>query len=183
MKIFCVYAAAITALMLSVAPPAVAQQPARRVVLLDRIVAVVNEDVITRCDLDDRLKVVTTQLRQQGTPPPATDVLEKQVLDRMIYAKVQLQLAKETGLRVDDGQLDKAIARIAEDNKISPVQLRETLEKDGIGFAKFREDIRDEIVMARLREREVDNKITVADSEVDNLLKSLQLQDGKTEEF
>jgi peptidyl-prolyl cis-trans isomerase SurA len=170
-------------LVLSVAPSATAQQPARRVVLLDRIVAVVNEDVITRRDLDDRLKVVTNQMRQQGTPLPAADALEKQVLERMIYTRVQLQFAKETGLRVDDGQLDKTIARIAEDNKISVEQMRETLNRDGVNFTKFREDIRDEIVMARLREREVDNKITIADSEIDNLLNSLQAQGGQTEEF
>jgi peptidyl-prolyl cis-trans isomerase SurA len=100
----------------------------------------------------------------------------------MIYAHVQLQFAKETGLRVDDGQLDKALARIAEDNKISLATMRETLEKDGVSFAKFREDIRDEITMSRLREREVDNKITVADSEVDNLLTATQ-QEGKLEEY
>ena len=170
-------------LLAAVAPAGAAQAPASRVVQLDRIVAVVNEDVITRRDLDDRVKVVTMQLREQGTPAPPVDVLEKQVLDRMIYTKVQLQFAKETGLRVDDGQLDSAIGRIAENNKISPAQLRETLERDGVSFGKFREDIREEIVMARLREREVDNKITVADSEVDNLLNVLQLQDGKTEEF
>jgi peptidyl-prolyl cis-trans isomerase SurA len=163
--------------------PAAAQAPGSRVVLLDRIIAVVNEEVITRRDLDDRIKVVSVQLRDQGTPAPPQDVLERQVLDRMIYTRVQLQFAKETGLRVDDGQLDSAIARIAENNKISPAQLRATLEKDGVSFAKFREDIRDEIVMSRLREREVDNKIMVADSEVDNLLKTLQLQEGKTEEF
>jgi peptidyl-prolyl cis-trans isomerase SurA len=163
---------------------AAAQAPASgRVVLLDRIVAVVNEDVITQRDLDDRMKVVTIQLREQGTPAPPKDVLEKQVLDRMIYTKVQLQFAKETGLRVDDSQLDSAIGRIAENNKISPAQLRAALEKDGVSFTKFREDIRDEIVMSRLREREVDNKITVSDSEVDNLLKTLQSQGGKTEEF
>ena len=162
---------------------AAAQAPGKRIILLDRIVAVVNEDVITRRDLDDRMRVVSVQLREQGTPAPPTDVLEKQVLDRMIYTKVQLQFAKETGLRVDDGQLDSAIARIAENNKITPAKLRETLEKDGVSFAKFREDIRDEIVMSRLREREVDNKITVAESEIDNLLNALKSQDGKTEEF
>ncbi len=172
------------ALVLSGALQAAAQQPAAgRIVLLDRIVAVVNEDVITRRDLDDRLKVVTRQLRQQGTTPPPAEVLEKQVLERMIYTRVQLQLAKETGLRVDDGQLEKALARIAEENKISLAQMRETIEKDGTSFAKFREDIRDEITMARLREREVDNKITVADSEVDNLLNAPQSQDGKVDEF
>jgi peptidyl-prolyl cis-trans isomerase SurA len=183
MKKFNVFPMAVLMLVLAGAQSAVAQQPARRVVLLDRIVAVVNEDVITRRDLDDRLKVVTNQMRQQGTPLPAADALEKQVLERMIYTRVQLQFAKETGLRVDDGQLDKTIARIAEDNKISVEQMRETLGKDGVNFVKFREDIRDEIIMARLREREVDNKITIADSEIDNLLTSLQAQGGQTEEF
>jgi len=171
-------------LVLICTPHAAAQNPAGgRIVRLDRIIAVVNEEVITRRDLDDRIKVVLNQLRQQGTPPPPPDVLEKQVLERMIYTRVQLQYAKETGLRVDDAQLEKALARIAEDNKISLATLRDTLEKDGMSFAKFREDIRDEITMARLREREVDNKITVAESEVDNLLKTQQLQDGKVEEF
>jgi peptidyl-prolyl cis-trans isomerase SurA len=184
MKIFRAHIVAACVLVLSITLNAQAQQPAAgRIVLLDRIVAVVNEDVITRRDLDDRLQVVATQVRKQGTPPPAADVLEKQVLERMIYTRVQLQLARETGLRVDDGQLEKALARIAEDNKISLAQMRETIEKDGVSFAKFREDIRDEITMARLREREVDNKITVADSEVDNLLNAPQSQDGKVEEF
>lgn len=182
MKNFRIFGIAMAAVMLSGAP-AGAQPASARIVLLDRIVAVVNEDVITRRDLDDRLKVVSAQLRQQGTPLPGTEVLEKQVLERMIYTLVQIQFAKETGLRVDDGQLDKALLRIAEDNKISLAQMRATIEKDGVHFAKFREDIRDEIVLSRLREREVDNKITVADSEVDNLLGSLQLQDGKNEEF
>ena len=179
-----VAAFALALFALTATPHVYAQKPAAgRIALLDRIVAVVNEEVITRRDLDDRLKVVLTQLRQQGTPPPPPDVLEKQVLERMIYSRVQLQYAKETGLRVDDAQLEKALARIAEDNKISLAAMRDTLEKDGVSFAKFREDIRDEITMARLREREVDNKITVAESEVDNLLRTLQLQDGKVEEF
>ena len=172
------------ALVLSGAHHVGAQQPAAgRIVLLDRIVAVVNEDVITRRDLDDRVKAAIQQLRRQGTPLPAGDVLEKQVLERMIYSRVQLQLARETGLRVDDGQLEKALSRIAEENKISLAQMRETIEKDGSTFTKFREDIRDEITLSRLREREVDNRITVADSEIDNALRAQQLRGGTSEEF
>lgn len=166
------------------APHAFAQKPATgRIVLLDRIVAVVNDEVITRRDLDERVKVVLTQLRQQGTPPPPHDVIEKQVLERMIFNRVQLQYAKETGLRIDDATLEKTIGRIAEDSKLTLAQLRDALEKDGVNFNQFREDIREEITMARLREREVDNKITIAESEIDNLLSARQIQDGKTEEF
>jgi peptidyl-prolyl cis-trans isomerase SurA len=165
-------------------PDASAQKPASgRVVQLDRIIAVVNDEVITRRDLDDRLKVTLNQLRQQGTPLPSADALEKQVLERMIYNYVQLQYAKETGLRVDDSTLDNAINRIAESNKISIAAMREAIEKDGVSFNKFREEIRGEIIMVRLREREVDNKIQIAESEVDNFLSTLQGQEGATEEF
>lgn len=177
-------AAGLALLALTAAPHAFAQKPpASRVVLLDRIVAVVNDQVITRRDLDERVMVVLTQLRQQGTPPPSRDVLEKQVLERMIFDQVQLQYAKETGLRIDDATLEKTLSRIAEDSKLTPAQLRAALEKDGISFAKFREDIRDEITMARLREREVDNKITIADSEIDNFLSTRQIQEGKSDEY
>jgi len=178
-------AAGLALLALAAAPPhALAQKPpASRVVLLDRIVAVVNDQVITRRNLDERITVVLTQLRQQGTPPPTREVLEKQVLERMIFNQVQLQYAKETGLRIDDATLEKTLSRIAEDSKLTPAQLRAALEKDGISFAKFREDIRDEITMARLREREVDNKVTIADSEIDNFLSTRQIQEGKSDEY
>ena len=177
-------AAGVAVLALAIAPHAAAQKPAAgRVVLLDRIIAVVNDEVITRRDLDDRIKVVLSQLRQQGTPLPTPEVLEKQVLERVIYNQVQLQYAKETGLRVEDSILEKAVNRIAEDNKISVAAMRQALEKDGVNFNKFREELRDEIIMVRLREREVDNKIQIADSEIDNFLSTLQAQDGKVEEF
>ncbi len=179
-----VTAAGFALLALAIAPHGFAQKPAAgRIVLLDRIIAVVNDEVITRRDLDERVKVVLTQLRHQGTPPPPSDVLEKQVLERMIFNRVQLQYARDTGLRVDDATLEKTISRIAEDSKITLPQLRDALEKDGVSFNKFREDIREEVAMARLREREVDNKITIADSEIDNLLDSLQTQGSKVEEF
>jgi len=171
-------------LALAAAPHAFGQKPpASRIVLLDRIVAVVNDQVITRRDLDERVTTVLTQLRQQGTPLPQRDALEKQVLERMISNQVQLQYAKETGLRVDDATLEKTVNRIAEDSKLTPAQLRAALEKDGISFNKFREDIREEITIVRLREREVDNKITIADSEVDNFLSTRQIQEGKTDEY
>jgi peptidyl-prolyl cis-trans isomerase SurA len=159
------------------------ERPAGRVVLLDRIVAVVNDQVITRRDLDDRMRSVQAQLRQQGTPLPPTDVLERQVLERLIQTRAQLQLARDTGLRVDDATLDSAIGRIASSNKLSVQELRGLIEKDGVNFTKYREEIRDEIVLVRLREREVENKIQIADSEVDNFLSTLQQQDSRSEEF
>jgi peptidyl-prolyl cis-trans isomerase SurA len=151
--------------------------------LVDRVVAVVNDDIITRHELDDAIKVVVTQLQRQNTPLPPSDILEKQVLERVIMSRVQLQYAKETGVTVDDPTLDKAILRIAEGNKMSLAQLQQALQKDGVEFPRFREEIRNEIINARLREREVDNRIVISDSEVDNFLRNQQQQGAKTEEF
>ncbi len=140
------------------------------IVPVDSIAAVVNSEVITSGELAERMKTVTQQLRQQGTPLPPADLLQKQVLERMIMDRLQLQLAKETALRVDDLQLDRTVARVAENNKMSLTQFRQVLERDGIQFDKFREEIRDEILLSRLREREVDNHIVVTDNEIDYFL-------------
>ncbi len=164
------------------APPGLTQ-PARKVIVLDSIVAVVNSEVITRGDLDNRTRTAAQQLKQQGTPLPPREALERQMLERLISSKVQLQRARETGLRVDEGELDRAIQRIAEENKLSGQALRAALEKDGIPFARFREDIRDEIILTRLREREVDNRIVVTDSEVDNFISTQQAQSERGEEY
>jgi peptidyl-prolyl cis-trans isomerase SurA len=161
-------------------PPAAARGG---IVVLDRIVAVVNSEVITRADLAKRTQIAAAQLRSQGTPLPPREVLERQVLERLISTSVQLQLAKETGLRVDDSELDRALQRIASENKLDVGGLRAAVERDGIPFDRFREDIRGEIVMARLREREVDNKIVVTESEIDNYVKTQQARTDVGEEY
>ncbi|HXZ96958.1 MAG TPA: peptidylprolyl isomerase [Burkholderiales bacterium] len=154
----------------------------RKVIPLDRIVAVVNDDVITQYELNDHINLVVNQLKKQGTPLPPQEVLQRQLLERLIIDRVQLQYAKETGVRVDDTQLEKTLERIAENNKINLQTMRETLEREGVNFNHFREEIRNEIIMARLREREVDNKIVVTDSEIANYLKS-QAALGKEDEY
>ena len=162
--------------------PLWAQKPPP-VVVLDRIVAVVNDEVITRIDLNGRVGIAIKQLRQQGTPLPPREVLERQLLDRMVTDRVQLHFAKETGLRVDDTELDRAIGRIAQENKLTLQGMRQALEKDGVPFPRFREDIRDEIVMARLREREVDARIVVSEGEIDNFLSLQQGQEGGSDDY
>jgi peptidyl-prolyl cis-trans isomerase SurA len=154
-----------------------------KVATLDRIVAVVNSDVVTQLELNQRLRMVTQQLQKQGTPLPPREVLEKQLLERVILERVQLQFAQETGVKVDDAQLDKTLQRIAQENKLSQEQFRAALEKDGLDFGKFREEIRREIIMARLREREVDNRISVSDGEVENYLSSRSEAQGGGNEF
>jgi peptidyl-prolyl cis-trans isomerase SurA len=164
-------------------PATYAQKPRSKPVVLDRIVAVVNDEAITALELEERTQFAMKQLAQQGTTPPAKAVVERQLLDRLIADRVQLQFAKETGVRVDDVELDRAIARIAEQNKISLESLRATLQKDGVPFAKFREDIRSEIVRSRLREREVDNKIVITESEIDALLSASVNEEVASDEF
>ena len=176
------YALVLGAALWAAACPAPAQQP-RPVVVLDRIVAVVNNEVITRADLDLRYHAATLQLKQQGTPLPPRATLETQILDRLITDHVQLQLAKETGLRVDDSELDRAIQRIAQENKLTLEQLRATLEKDGVPFARFREDIRKEITLGRLRQREVDNRIVVSEGEIESFINAQQGLAGRGEQY
>jgi len=166
-----------------VQPPAATAIAAPPATVIDRVVAVVNDEAITRRELDDAIKNVTVQLQQQNVPLPPNDVLEKQVLERLINSRAQLQEAKDTGLNVDDIAVEKAIERIAERNNISTAQLQESLKKDGVDIARFREQVRNEITLARLRERDVDNKIVVSDNEIDNFLKVQQGKGGNAEEF
>ena len=150
---------------------------------IDQVAVVVNDDVITRYELNAYLDKVRQQLKKQGTPLPATKDLEKQVLERMIIDMLQLQFAKESGLRIDDTQLDKALGRIAQQNNFpSLAYFRAKLTKEGVDFKKFREEIRNEITFSRLREREVDSKLVISDNEIENYLLIQGKQAGKSEE-
>ena len=148
---------------------------------IDSVVAIVNDAVITRSELDDQTRTIKQQLRQQNTPAPTGDVLQKQVLERLISSRLQLQLAANTGIRADDDTLNRAINRIAEQNKLSLSEFRAVLEKDGFSFDKFREDIRNEIIITRLRQRQVDSRITVTDQEVSQFL-AAQARQGKSDD-
>ena len=141
-----------------------------RIIPVDRIVAVVNDEVITQNDLNERVQLVVRQFQRQGGQLPAADALSRQILERMINDLLQIQLAKETGIKIDDLTLDRTIERIAQENTLSMADFRAALEKDGIRYPRFREDIRSEIMLARLREREVENAIVVTDAEVDTEL-------------
>jgi len=150
---------------------------------IDRIVAVANEEVITRKELNDQYKTAVRQLQKQGVALPPREVLEKQLLERVILSRLQLQIARESGLRVSDDQLDKTLQRIAQDNGMTPSEFRFTLEREGITFEKFREEIRTEILLARLKEREIDNKIVITDIEVSNHIRTEETASGKIEEY
>ncbi|WP_313951759.1 peptidylprolyl isomerase [Accumulibacter sp.] len=173
----------LSACLVGLAMAQTSPKPASQPIPADRIVAVVNDEVITLHELRSRLDSALGQLQRQGTTLPPRDVLEKQMLERLVMDKVQLQFARDSGLRVDDAQLDQALQRIAANNKLSLPQFRAALEKDGLSFATFREEIRAEITIARLREREVDSKIFISEGEIDNYLSGVSGQGGANEEY
>ena len=152
------------------APRQAAARPPQRIVLVDRIVAVVGREVVTASELAERRDLAERQLQRQGTPLPERGILERQILERLILDKAQLQLARENGVRVEEIQLDRALERIAENNRMSLTAFRQALEKDGVPFEKFRNEVREQIQMQRLREREVDDRIEVSESEIDTFL-------------
>jgi peptidyl-prolyl cis-trans isomerase SurA len=168
------------------AGPALAQPTqagATREQPLDRVVAVVNDEAITQYDLDDAKRIVLDQLKRQRLPQPPADVLDRQVLERLITERALLQYAKENGVKVDDVQIERTIQRIAEDNKMTPDDLRKALAQDDVPYARYRDDVRNEIIVQRLREREVDSRITVSDAEVDQYLATLKAQSGGETEY
>ena len=163
--------------------PPVSTAAPPRVIAIDRVIAVVNDEAITQYELDDARSIVLQQLKQQNVQQPATDVLDKQVLERLITERALLQHAKDSGIKVDDTQVERAIQRIAEDNKLTLDGLRQALARDGVTYAKYREDVRREIIVQRLREREVDARITVSDAEVENYLATIKAQFGGEAEY
>ncbi len=147
-----------------------AQALAQRAVPVDRVVAVVNNEVVTALELRERVQAAIRQLQQRGIEAPPLEVLEEQVLERMIIERAQLQLAAETGLRLDEATVDRAIASIARNNDLTEDELRAVLAEDGISWTRFREEIRTELTITRLREREVESQIVVTEAEIDNFI-------------
>ena len=160
------------------APLAVA---AERITLVDRIVAIVNKDVITASELEQAVGMAERELNRRGTPLPDHAVLERQMLERLVLTKAQLQLARSNGLRVEELQLDRAVQRIAESNKMTLADFRKALERDGVSFDGWREQIREEMLLARLREREVDDRVQVSDTELDLFLEQMKARPEATE--
>jgi peptidyl-prolyl cis-trans isomerase SurA len=170
--------AALLAAMLAGAAP---DAPAQRGGLVDRIVAVVNKDVITATELAERMAFAERQLRRENIALPERALLERQMLERLVLEKAQLQLAADSGLRVDELQLDRAVQRIAEGNKATLAEFRRRLESEGVAFDKFRAEVRQQILLTRLREREVDDRVQVSDSEIDIFLEVNRAAAGAVE--
>ena len=149
-------------------------QSASSITSVDYIVAVVNEEVITHRELDRAVDTTISQLQQQGIQLPDNQAIKSQVMESLIVKRIQLQRADEIGLTVSDSELDETIQRIADENNLSLQAFYVALEEDGVNFNKFRNDVRDEVIMVRLREREVNSRVNVTDGEIDNFLRTQQ---------
>lgn len=150
---------------------------------LDRIVAVVNNEVILDSELVEMEQTVRQQLRQRDAAIPSSEILRRQVLERLIMQRLQIQRAEMSGIRVADDALNAAIRQIAENNNLTLRQFRDALESDGYDFTEFRETIREEMVINRLRKSEVEDSIVVSEREVDNFLATQNLQGDSEQAF
>lgn len=142
------------------------------IVEVDRIVAIVNKGVITQQDLNRRITEALSNLKQRNITPPAKATLERQVLDQMITEEVLVQYAEMDGITISDADIDQAIDRLAERNKLNVESLYNQIQQKGITRDRFRQDIHRELMADKLRQREVDSRITVTDTEVEQALKS-----------
>lgn len=146
-------------------------QTTKAPVPVDRIAAVVNNDVVTEIELQQRVHQMALNLRRQNIQLPPMNALRDQVLDRMIVERVISQKAKETGLRVDDSMLSGAIEQIAHNNGLTVPQLEQRLKADGVSFNSFKNQIYNDLLTQRLRERDVDETIQIPESEIDQYIK------------
>ncbi len=140
----------------------------------DYIVAVVNSEPVTNNEVRTRLARIEQQLAQQGTPVPPRAELARQVLERLISERAQLQFARETGIRVSDAQVDQAEQNVARQNQVEVAELRRRLAAEGLSLASFREDLRNQLTLQRLRERELESRVSVTEQEIDQYLREQQ---------
>ena len=156
------------ALLLGASPITLAQ--ALHTTPIDSIVAVVEEDVILRSELDQAVHNIRLRLADRTDQLPPPNVLEKQVLERLVMMRLQLQRAEDMGLRVGDIELDQTVSRIAQQQGVTPDQMRAQLARDGINYQDFRQQLRDELIVSRLQQNFVQSRVTVSESEIDNAL-------------
>jgi peptidyl-prolyl cis-trans isomerase SurA len=146
---------------------------------IDRIVAVVEDDVILQSELNDAVAAIQQQYANQPGQLPPIDVLRRQVLDRLVLMKLQLQRADDQGIRVSDSDVDQAVQAVAAQNKMTPDQLRAAVEQSGMSYAAYRQQLHDQLVVQKLHENVVRSSVSVTDSEINNLLSSPSYKAGE----
>jgi peptidyl-prolyl cis-trans isomerase SurA len=149
----------------------------------DFIIAVVNQELVTAVELEQRLARVRADAARAGQRLPPDAQLRQQVLEALIDERVILSYARDTGARVDDAELDRAVASVAAQNQITPAQLRERLRQDGIDLQRFRANLRDQIMIERVRERELQQRIKISDADIEAFLAQQRQEGGAQAEY
>jgi peptidyl-prolyl cis-trans isomerase SurA len=152
--------------------------PAQAAELLDQVVAVVNDDIVLQSELESRTELVREQIRAQGAQPPADRVLREQVLERLIMDRIQLQIADRQGIRISEQELNAALQNIADKNQMTLAQFREALIAEGRDYAQAREQIRQEMLLARVQQANVNRRISVSEQEIQNYLANESARDN-----
>ena len=175
---------ALLALLIAATAPAVqAQSRSTPVRTGDYIVAVVNQELVTASELQARLSRVRDDAARQRASLPPEEQLRREVLDALIDERVQLTHARDSGTRIDDAELDRAVNNVAVQNQVTMAQLRERLRREGIDYARFRNTVRDQMLTERVREREVQARIRVTDAEIDAFLDQRRVAASATSEY
>ena len=150
---------------------------------LDRIVAIVNDAPITETELNNSIDTAKKQMAANGAPTPDNKTIQKQVMEQLINRKLELQLADQAGVKVDDAQLEKTIAHIAEQNKLTTAQLYEQLTQQGMSIPDYRKELREEIIIQQVQQQQVAAKITVTPQEVTDFMRSKPWQMSNNKEY
>ncbi len=166
------------ALSLWLIPVLAGAAPATSIATLDRILVVVNDDVVTQSELSLRVAETKKQLQLDKITPPPADVLRRQVLEHLVFERVQLQVAAQTGIRVSEVEVDKAFESIARENKMSVEDFQKFLRREGIDPAVHRASLRNQMLIRQLQEREVLHRVAVTDAEVDGFLENQESRDS-----
>jgi peptidyl-prolyl cis-trans isomerase SurA len=164
---------ALTGLMLALSPDLAMAAP-QRISDIDRIVVVVNDDVITESELSQRLRETRKQLELEKISAPPDTALRKQLLERMVLERLQLQLATTSGIRISESDVDRAFETVAQRNKLGAEEFRKALAQRGMDVTAYRNTLRDQLTIQQLLEREINNRVTVTDNEVENFLENPQ---------
>ena len=166
-----------------VATTAPAAELSKRGALMDRVAAIVNENVVTTSELDEQVAMITERLQQQRTALPDAEVLRKQVLDRLVVQEVQMQRANRVGIKISDEQLNAALADVAQRNNIRLADLPRALASQGVDYASYRDNMRKEITLTSLRQRDVIGKINVTPRELEQFIERQKRMPSETMEY
>jgi peptidyl-prolyl cis-trans isomerase SurA len=160
-----------------------ANAPASTPRTADFIVAVVNQELVTAVELEQRLARVRADAARAGQRLPPDAQLRQQVLDALIDERVILSYARDTGARVDEAEIDRAVNSVAAQNQITPAQLRDRLRQDGVDMQRFRANLRDQIMIERVRERELQQRIKISDADIDAFIERQRQESGGQSEY